>query len=872
MPHLRPARVALIALALLAALLPQRSPARSQDVFHLLKDMTPGTSYRESRPQDTVVLGDFIYFITDDYTYSENAQLWRTDGTDAGTTMIMDFPIDAFYEVYQLQVAGDRLFFLANSIVYGVELWTSDGTAAGTHMVADIAPGHQSSFTDHGPDLNQSFRFPLAALDGVVYFSPDDQTLWRTDGTESNTKQVLSLKNNFIDLRVFDGKLYITDTLYHLWVTDATEQGTQKLIDFTSDFTPAFLANNSYLVPFNNKRYLLDVGQSNTISNLWATDGTPTGTSIAASIPRRNSNSTSIPIVVNSKLAFLIEGDSNIELWASDGTEAGTAVTSSLPYGYFSAPLLINGHMLFTITPYYGAKQAQLWSSDGTEAGTKLVTTLDTSDKKFTMRSVGGYAVFCDTTCWSSDGTAAGTTQITDSTVLWLYTASELDGALIAPIKSGSATSLMARTDGTKAGTSQFFSKNMPASSITIRTAVLGNTRFIATTTGLWETDGTPAGTEERTGITSKFPTGAALEAMVPFSGTLVLQENHRDASYNNFSGLWRSDGTPAGTSLIKNFDRPIGSMLVLQHTLYLLDYDGTLWASDGTEAGTKTIATGLSAPHLLSVGSDLLVETLTFGSGTGNKTARVLKLNTASSSLVEISPTSDAAWFYGDRIGKSAYWTISSGSQVGWWRYDEGASAPALIATIQTDLPTARGGSTFLWNNKPTFMCYGDTAAELWQGDGTAEGATRLQTIPADIQNLATAGPYIYFVQENSALQHQLWRTDGTAEGTILLKDADPRMAQGYIEFQEAIGGKIYFTTSTPDTGMELWSSDGTPEGTKLYADINPGPAGSTPRIMLNLGSALLVQATTASYGRELYLVDIPVGSERLYLPLAQQ
>ncbi|KAB8145002.1 hypothetical protein F8S13_03980 [Chloroflexia bacterium SDU3-3] len=874
-----PIRLAIMALALLAALLPQRSPARSQDVFHLLKDMNPGSVARATKPQDTAVLGDAVYFITDSRPWESNAQLWRTDGTDTGTTMIMDFPIGEFSVVYQLQSAGGHLYFLADSSFYGIELWTSDGTEASTHMVANITPSYDDSFMNYGADIDIDGHFPGAALGGLFYFSPDNLELWSTDGTEAGTKKVLSPSGGVANLRVVDGKLFILNGNFtELWVSDATEAGTQKLADFSSSFQEYFAANNSYLTPYNGKNYFLDDGDDSNSVNLWATDGTPAGTSIIANMPAYTSLygiNLSIPIVVSNKLAFLVDGISNTELWTSDGTTAGTAAVTSLPNGYFSAPLVVNGTMLFTISPY-NSSQAELWASNGTAAGTKLVTTLDTKSTNFKLRALGDKAILCADTCWSSDGTAAGTTPIADGAALWLYAASELGGALIAPIKSGSATSLMARTDGTVAGTSQFFSASQPANSSVLGTPVLGDTRYIVTPTGLWETDGTTAGTQEHPGILSKLPSNASIVAINQIQSALILQERHWDGK-NYIFGIWRTDGTVEGTSLITSIGTDIVvpsllPMVVAGNVLYVIDAQNNLWSSDGTPEGSKQIISSMpNYNSLLAVGTDLLIIESNFQTNV----TRISKVATDRSTLVEIMPSGNYNWRNPNVIGKSAYWNISSGGKVEQWRYDQGASKPVLASSITTAL-TVYTNRMFNWNNKLTYMLEGDTNSELWQSTSGTAAPTKLLDIPHAVSTVIAAGPYIYFeaedyVEAEGYIKRQVWRTDGTAEGTVLLQSTS-HIRETYINLQKAVGSTLYFSIYMPDRGSELWSSDGTAAGTKLYTDINPGAAGSDPEVLLELGGALLVQATTASYGRELYLVDIPVGSERLYLPLAQQ
>ena len=73
-------------------------------------------------------------------------------------------------------------YFVANDGVHGFELWKTDGTTAGTALVKDIYPGLQSSSPHYFVNLN-----------GMLLFSADSgsgRKLWKSDGTATGTTLV----------------------------------------------------------------------------------------------------------------------------------------------------------------------------------------------------------------------------------------------------------------------------------------------------------------------------------------------------------------------------------------------------------------------------------------------------------------------------------------------------------------------------------------------------------------------------------------------------------------------------------------------------------------------------------------------------------
>ena len=74
-----------------------------------------------------------------------------------------------------------RLFFLAEDGINGYELWKTDGTEAGTAMVADLTPGGAGSFIQARNVLNGSLLF------AVKRSAPTLWEMWKSDSTAAGT-------------------------------------------------------------------------------------------------------------------------------------------------------------------------------------------------------------------------------------------------------------------------------------------------------------------------------------------------------------------------------------------------------------------------------------------------------------------------------------------------------------------------------------------------------------------------------------------------------------------------------------------------------------------------------------------------------------
>jgi ELWxxDGT repeat protein len=124
------------------------------------------------------------------YDDAHGVELWKSDGTAAGTMMVKDVRPGTVgsYPLY-LTAVGQKLVFAADDGAHGQEVWASDGTAAGTVMIADLVPGPKDSYPT-----------ALGIVDGTFYFAdggaPQSGLLWTSDGTAAGTRPVPGTADN----------------------------------------------------------------------------------------------------------------------------------------------------------------------------------------------------------------------------------------------------------------------------------------------------------------------------------------------------------------------------------------------------------------------------------------------------------------------------------------------------------------------------------------------------------------------------------------------------------------------------------------------------------------------------------------------------
>ncbi len=384
----------------------------------LFKDINPDGA---ANPAYLTEVNGTLYFAADDGTHGR--ELWKSDGTPEGTTMVEDiYPGSTGSEPDHLVAANKMLYFAANDGTNGKELWQSDGTPEGTRMLKDINPGSSSSSPQELIDVN-TFLF-FAAWEGNRQWA-----LWMSDGTENGTKRVKLFgviwpEDRFDEFITYDNTPFFvvsTETYgAELWKSDGTEAGTV----IVKDIHPEFGSNPGALVIFNDMLYFTAKDSQQLPSSLlWQSDGTEAGTQPVPGLG--GENDLVIPTIVFDNMIFGLGYDEThgFELWKTDGTAAGTQLVKDINGPLFASGSAYEGssnpeHMVvfndsLIFSAYDRLAGRELWQSDGTEAGTRMIADIHKAPAGEILSDYSSHpehlVVFNDTLFFTADDGEHGT-------------------------------------------------------------------------------------------------------------------------------------------------------------------------------------------------------------------------------------------------------------------------------------------------------------------------------------------------------------------------------------------------------------------------------------------------------------------------------
>jgi ELWxxDGT repeat protein len=818
-----------------------------------------------------VNVGTWTAFVLDDGIHG--AELWRTDGTPQGTSLILDInPGPAGSYPYSLTSVGNTLYFVADDGTNGSELWRSDGTAAGTQIVADISPG---------PASGAASGF-LQVRNGVLYFLGTEPTkgqqLWRSDGTAKGTYRVTDIQPG---------------------------SGVQSSLQFVG--------------AIGAQLFLLAEDPNG--EELWCTDGTPAGAHVVpidASLENLRGFGTFIATdaglyytrpVVDPNFPDIYPAD-NIwtTLWFADPAGQHTAPIESYSYTqrvaiYGIAPfgdgiiLLQSVHSNAGVTGPYGVERIVANGSPVILADVPANTIGPVAFAAYKSRLLfitqagtqgGSYAL------WGTDGTAFGTEQLSAAVGF-----APVDGLTVGAdgvffyASSGNNQYDIYRSDGTEAGTRLYAA--LATSQFSDIAEFNGKIYFaggLGGPTGWepWVSDGTAAGTHLLTDLIPGPGDSEPGQFTVIGDRMYFVGESAEAASL-----LYVSDGTTAGTVPLAPGSQPAetGSsnprwfLAIGNRLVFVVDtWDGSteLWSTDGTTAGTIN----LNAPPPIgakyfgstpaSLGSALIfwAQDSAHGlepwvtDGTPVGTHLLLDINPGPAS--SLSPAEGVGMAV---VGSIAYFSADDGVHGNeLWRSDGTAAGTYLVADTVPGPGSAALSDFTPFNGQLVFVDNGN----LWISDGTAAGTHITSNGVAANPSVAAVvfGNALYFAGTGPGSTEQLWRTDGTAAGTMKVTNLAPGATQtSIVSNLYATSDRVIFNFSfgPPSDTIGLYSSDGTAAGTQLIkanelfqegqdyfgAAERPVALGANLYYLINNGQSIAVKVTDGTAAGTTVLMQFP-------------
>ncbi|WP_282042939.1 ELWxxDGT repeat protein [Winogradskyella flava] len=323
-----------------------------------------------------------VFFAVNNQSSGNNFDLWVTNGTSAGTSLVFDHNTSGssnpkIYVEYESN-GINLLFMQAQGTNAGSELYASIGASSGNILVEDINPGSDGSFPDNFVVYNDNLYFAATSANG--------RELWKSTGTLNSTSLVKNIGTGNADgnpeyLIVYNNKIYFSadngTNGSELWQSDGTTAGTQMVTDIFPGTTGSHPEN---FIVYNNNLYFTAT------SSIFGTElfyiDTNDVVSLANDISNgsASSNPSNLFIYNNSLYFSADDGINGDEIWSTNGTIATTQILKNINTTGSSFPQNFteyNGNLYFTADN--GSNGIEIWTTDGTNAGTQIVADIAAS-------------------------------------------------------------------------------------------------------------------------------------------------------------------------------------------------------------------------------------------------------------------------------------------------------------------------------------------------------------------------------------------------------------------------------------------------------------------------------------------------------------
>jgi ELWxxDGT repeat protein len=467
----------------------------------------------------------------------------------------------------------------------------------------------------------------------------------------------------------------------------------------------------------------------------------------------------------------------------------------------------VNGVLYYAVeTPLEGT---ELWRSDGTATGTRLVQDLvpgreSAYPQALTNMNGDLYFFAADAehkfALWKSQGTAETTVKVKDIAVpitsivsFGLFDVQPINGTLFFAHESrvgNDSSTILWKSDGTEAGTEilKTFSSDSGQSYNTELTSLNDQLMFIADDgvhgRELWTSNGTSAGTllvaDVREGASSGFENysdyGIREPRLLTANGQLYFVSAERK--------LWQSNGTSAGTKVVNTFaNENIELSEVLEDTLYFIKHipskpgmeitTDQLWKTDGTVSGTMKLLDAPAIHRRGYPGND-------FFYGMGGGVAMGGQLYFTVPRLKNNDLFGSALWTTdGTSAGTKLFYT------------------PPELEPFNDLEPLGIVQGRELFHERDSSFFDG----KIYHYDRTTNKFNSIRSLAPAETFIPLNGSLLFPAQTLNSIDYQLWRTDGTNTGTyqvapeIQVPVNDSSHTENFLEVKE----EVFFTALEP-------------------------------------------------------------------------
>jgi len=370
----------------------------------------------------------------------------------------------------------------------------------------------------------------------------------------------------------------------------------------------------------------------------------------------------------------------------------------------------------------------------------------------------------------------------------------------------------------------------------------------------IWETDGTPSGTVKKQDINSNY----SIDEFVVVGDKIFYYQNKE---------LWVFDTTLNNLSLLKTFEYS-GNVKLYSYNNQLIfaANDGIsgkeIWKSDGTVAGTSLVK-DIALNSGSSIGNDFKILTLNNGKFyfiANTATGYVLyESDGTTAGTNPLRPFQNVSQLDGVSAGNyfvfQGFDSSNGGSEP--WISDGTISGTKLLKDIYPGTTSSMGlNHKFIKiNNKIYFDSnangnpgYGNY---IWETDGTEAGTVLFNTPTNNmLYGKSSDGQYLILTKPNEG--NRFWITNGNSAQTFEITTFGMTAANGVVDFNS----KLYLAGTTSKHGMELYSLNPITQEATLASDISRFES-SSPHSYNVVNDNLLFIASDREFNNQIYKRD---------------